>query len=77
MVKAADGDECRGLCDYDSLTISVNVAQAHSMVLHTFLHEKMHAMLWTIGSDKADDEGFVDALSGILAQGMLTASDQV
>lgn len=68
MIKdPADGDECRGLCQFDDLKILVNVDQPPSMVAHTFLHEAMHAVLWTIGSDLCDNEGFVDAVAGALA----------
>jgi hypothetical protein len=67
MIKAADGDECRGLCEFDTLTIKVNVDQPPSLVAHTFLHEAMHAVLWTLGNKLCEDESFVDSVAGALA----------
>lgn len=63
----ADGDTCRGLCEFDKLTIRVNVAQPASMVAHTYLHEVMHAVLWTLGNKLCADEDFVDSVAGALA----------
>lgn len=63
----ADGDVCRGLCQFDTLTIYVNVAQSPSMVAHTFLHEVMHAVLWTLGDKHCENELFVDSVAGALA----------
>lgn len=68
MITAPDGDLCRGFCDFYSLTISVNVAQTPSMVMHTFMHEVMHAVLWSLGNELAENELFVDAVGGALAQ---------
>jgi hypothetical protein len=73
MFTAPDGDTCRGFCDFYSLTIKVNVAQAPSMVMHTFMHEIMHAVLWSLGNELADNENFVDSVGGALAQVMETA----
>lgn len=64
----ADGDTCRGLCQFDTLTIHINVAQPPSMVAHTYLHEVMHAVLWTLGRVECDNELFVDSVAGALAQ---------
>ena len=75
MITAEDGDKCRGLCDYNTLTMSVNVDQVSSMVMHTFIHELLHAALWSLGSDLADNEGFVDGLGGFLAQAILSAQE--
>lgn len=66
MYKAPDGDMCRGFCDFTALTIWVNVDQTPSMVAHTFLHEVMHAVLWSLGNPLAEDENFVDAVAGAL-----------
>lgn len=68
MIQAADGDECRGLCEFDQLTIRINMAQCESMIAHTFLHEVMHAVLWSLGSKLTDNEKFVDSVAGCLAQ---------
>ena len=72
MITAPDGDICRGFCDFAALNIKVNVDQAPSMVMHTYLHEVMHAVLWSLGHTLADDENFVDSVAGALAQMVLT-----
>jgi len=69
-----DGDLCNGICDFQTLTIRVNVAAPPSLVRHSFLHEVMHAVLWTIGSELATNEGFVDSVGAMLAQ-VLDSSD--
>jgi hypothetical protein len=71
-----DGETCRGLCQFDSLTIRVNVAQAPSMVMHTYLHEVMHAVLWSLGRKECDDENFVDSVAGALTQVLEPATTQ-
>jgi len=63
-----DGDECRGLCQFDQLTIQINTAQPDSMVLHTFMHEVMHAVFWALGRGEVSDESVVDSVGGALAQ---------
>lgn len=68
MIRADDGDLCRGLCKFDELTCYVNTDQPPTMVRHTFMHELLHAALWSLGSKLTDDEGFVDSLSGALVQ---------
>jgi hypothetical protein len=67
-ITADDGDQCNGLCEFYKLTIKVNVDNPPSLVLHTFFHEVMHAVLWTLGNDLAENENFVDAVGGGLAQ---------
>lgn len=61
-----DGETCRGLCQFDTLTIHVNVAQPASMVVHTYLHEVMHAVLWSLGRKECEDELLVDSVAGAL-----------
>lgn len=68
-----DGDECRGLCQFNDLTIQINTAQPASMVAHTFLHELLHAALWTVGSDLCTNENFVDSVAGALAHALESA----
>lgn len=68
MFNAPDGDTCRGYCDFYNLTVTVNIAQPDSLVRHTFMHEVMHAVLWTLAHPLAEDESFVDSVSGALAQ---------
>lgn len=70
---APDGDMCQGFCDFYALTIRVNVDHPPSMVTHIFMHEIMHAVLWSLGSELADNENFVDSVGGALAQVMETA----
>lgn len=77
IVDPADGDTCRGLCQFDQLTIKVNVAQPPSMVAHTYLHEVMHAVLWTLGNKLCDDEFFVDSVAGALVHAMESSSAEV
>lgn len=71
-----DGETCRGLCQFDSLTIRVNVAQPPSMVLHTYLHEVMHAVLWSLGRKECEDELLVDSVAGALTQVLETDTKQ-
>lgn len=73
MFRAPDDDEVRGLCDFDTQTIHVNVNQPAAMRQHTWLHELMHAVLWTLGRAEAEDERFVDSVGGALAQVFATA----
>ncbi len=71
MIRDPDDDElCRGLCQFSELKLHVNTAQVPSMTSHTFMHELMHAVLWTIGHPLAADENFVDAVAGGLAQAL-------
>lgn len=72
-VIAPDGDKCKGLCEFDSLTISVNVTLPPSMVWHTFMHEVMHAVLYTLGHELTSNEGFVDSTGALLAQVLTSA----
>lgn len=74
MFAAPDGDMCRGFCDFASLTVTVNVAQTPTMVAHTFMHEVMHAVLWSLGQPLADDENFVDAVAGALTHVLESAT---
>lgn len=67
-VIADDGDECNGLCIFDKLTIKVNVTLPPTLVVHTYLHELMHATLWSLGNKLCDDEAFVDSISNALTQ---------
>lgn len=69
-----EGDACNGVCCFATLTIRVNVSAAPSLVLHSFLHEVMHAVLWTIGHELQVHEGFVDATGAALAQVLSTSS---
>lgn len=66
MFAAPDGDMCRGFCDFTGLTVTVNTDQTPTMVAHTFMHEVMHAVLWSLGQPLADDENFVDSVAGAL-----------
>lgn len=70
-----DGDACNGVCDFSSLTLRVNVAAPPSLVLHSFLHEVMHAVLWSLGHPLATDEGFVDSVGCAMAQVLASAAE--
>lgn len=72
-VIAKDGDRCKGLCEFDELTIRVNVDLAPSLVWHTFMHEVMHAVLYSMGHELTSNEGFVDSIGGCLAQVLTSA----
>lgn len=63
-----EGDSCNGVCCFATLTVKVNVSNATSLVQHSFMHEIMHAVLWTLGHPLATDEGFVDGVGAALAQ---------
>lgn len=65
-----DGDACNGVCDFSNLTITINVDNPASLVVHSFMHEMMHAVLWSLGHPLATDEGFVDSVGCALAQVM-------
>lgn len=67
-----DADEkLYGLCDYDTHTIHLAGDLEPVMLWHTFMHEVLHACLAAIGREKLNlDEGFVDGLSGALAQAL-------
>jgi hypothetical protein len=68
-----DGDLCNGICDFRTLSIRVNIDAAPSLVLHSFWHEVMHALLWSIGHELQTNEGFVDAVGCALAQVLQSA----
>ena len=58
-----------GLCDFANKTIVLNADQEPEAIWHAWLHEVAHAVLEAIGRVKLSaDEGFVDSLSGALAQ---------
>jgi hypothetical protein len=62
-----------GQTDGARCTIKLNLAHNHSAaeLEHTFCHELMHAIGFTIGSNKLiNDEQFVDAVGGLLAQAL-------
>lgn len=67
----SEGEPVFGLCDFDNHKISLDSSLADTKLWHTFLHEMLHAALYSLGRNKlCDDEGFVDALSGALAQAL-------
>lgn len=67
----SEGEPVFGLCDFDAHRISLDSKLAGAELWHTFLHELLHAALYSLGRNKlCDDEGFVDALSGALAQAL-------
>lgn len=68
-----DGDACNGVCCFATLTIRVNIDNPPSLVRHSFMHEVMHAVLWTLGHALATDEGFVDGVGAALAQVLTSA----
>ena len=71
-----EGDQqCNGLCDFQNHVITLNKQLDAETLWHTWLHEVTHAVLDAIGRVKlGNDEGFVDSLSGALAQALRPAS---
>lgn len=68
-----EGDACNGVCCFATLNIKVNVDAAPSLVMHSFMHEVMHAVLWTLGNALQTDEGFVDGVGAALAHVLQSA----
>lgn len=64
-----------GNCDHDARVITLNGQLDPEMLGHTWLHEVLHAILTAIGRERlSKDEGFVDAVSGALAQVLQTGA---
>jgi hypothetical protein len=59
-----------GLTDPGDCTISLSSKnQNDEELLHTFYHELMHAVLFTMGNEKLyRDEFIIDGIGGLLAQ---------
>jgi hypothetical protein len=63
-VRHTDGDVCKGLCDFNTKTITVDANQDHDAQVRTFFHEYLHAVFTELGYDElSDDESLVEALS--------------
>lgn len=63
-----------GYCDYENATIYIKKSRNKDHMMHTFLHELCHAVLYSLGwADRFDDEeSMVDALGGTLHQWLKT-----
>ena len=61
--------ETLGDCDSDQATIRLKSGLKPELLQHTYYHELMHAVCFTLGWDKLnDDEGKIDALGGMILQ---------
>lgn len=58
-----------GYCDPENAVILLDPAQNRDHLVHTYYHELMHAVLFTLGRNKLSrDEELVDALGGAIHQ---------
>lgn len=67
-----DKENCFGLTEPNSNVITlqtVNSKTPESKIIHAFIHELFHAMLFTINQeDLSYDDSFVDLISGLIQQ---------
>ena len=72
--KAAINDEICGMYLHENHTIYLSKSLTGTELEQTFLHEKMHCLLESCGkSNLSQNEGFVDLLSELLYQTIVTA----
>lgn len=70
-VRHEDGDTCKGMCDYNTKTITIDANQDHDAQFATFWHEFMHATTLELGYDEvSDDESFVESVAQNIARAM-------
>lgn len=69
--------ESYGTWSKDKLLITLHDwGQPHSLKLHTYFHEILHAALDFVGKeDLSKDEGFVDTLAGVICQALTTGRE--
>lgn len=73
LKEVSSGDKLDGYCDFQKHLVFVEAGLPPAEQWHTFLHELLHASLEAIGRPELSaSEGFVDALSGALAQALPT-----
>lgn len=60
-------------CDFESRIIRVQRGLAPELETAVFLHELLHAMLWTVGDENYADEAYVTARANLLHQFLTTA----
>lgn len=61
-----------GCCFFDRNLIVLR-RQAYSQMYHTFFHELVHAVLYSMHVQLPHDEQYVDQVAGLLAQAIYTA----
>ncbi|MDE1828244.1 MAG: hypothetical protein KGH65_03740 [Candidatus Micrarchaeota archaeon] len=72
--KLPKGESLCGLYDHTKHTIYLADSLTGTELEQTFLHEKMHCLLESAGKQAlSDNEGFVDLLSELLHQSIVTA----
>lgn len=70
-VKHEDGEICKGLCDYNTKTITIDTNQDHDAQFATLWHEYMHAVFMELGYDElSDDESLVESVGQNIARAM-------
>lgn len=66
-------EDCDGECRHNKTEIVIRPGLSRQMEEHTFLHEFVHAVCFTLGWEKLNsDEGKVDALAGMFHQFLQT-----
>jgi hypothetical protein len=64
-----EDDKTYGLCEPVECRIYIKAGMSQDATQHTFYHELCHALCFTLGWDKLnDDEGKIDALGSLLYQ---------
>lgn len=70
-VRHADGDVCKGICDYNTKTITIDTNQDHDAQFVTFWHEFMHAVTMELGYDQiSENESLVESVAQNIARAM-------
>jgi hypothetical protein len=73
-VRLADSPiPCDGYTVFDDAQITLSQGMSRPLAEHTYLHEVVHCITNAMGrQDLNEDEGFVDAFSGLLHQILIT-----
>ena len=77
--KLLHNDDCLGLANYRDLEIVLQPSTKtrtipRSQLEQTFIHEKIHFILWVMSNDSRKDEVFVDLMAQFLQQASTTES---
>jgi uncharacterized damage-inducible protein DinB len=74
VVPADEWEDSEALAFWDPEKYEITMKrQPRTLLMHTFWHECMHAMLDTLSHPLATDEVFVDQMGGLIAQIMNSA----
>ena len=69
---------CVGMCVYEQNEIMLDPDGAQSRIEHAFLHEVAHMVHHVLGeNEKAEDERYMDSLSAMLHQFLVTQDGSV